>query len=93
MGEIAVSQSTTCAKTECPEPGRFRPVVRVFTEKGPRVPGEAVLCDMLICGHHKHDATKVIMEDDECWAVVARMFAGRGKLDRTKTQVTYEEIE
>jgi hypothetical protein len=82
----------TCAEPECNEPGRWRPIVRVFMERGDRVPGSAVLRDVFICDKHKDTAAKDIVESDDCWCGIVRLFAGHGRIARAKTEVLYEAV-
>lgn len=91
MGETA-TQATVCVEADCPEPGRWRPIVHVFTEKGARVPGEAFIKDLLVCQTHKDCATQVLMANDDLWQGLLSVFGGRGKIDRAKTVVYFEEV-
>ncbi len=92
MGETATSQAVvTCAEPDCSEPGKWRPVIHVFGEKG-KIPGEAILKSMLICDSHKDEAAKDIMESDDCWAEISKHFTGYGKLVRERTKILYELV-
>jgi hypothetical protein len=96
MGESGstIVAPPTCAEPTCSEPGQWRPVIHVFDEHGVKVPGEAVLPNLVICTGHREEATKDIIESDFCWDEVLAVFSrwGRGKIIRSKTQVSYEPI-
>lgn len=95
MGESSsgtVASSLTCSEPECADPGQWRPVIHVYDERGGKVPGEVVLPNLVVCGAHKEEATKDIIES--CWDEIVSAFSGwrRGKLVREKTQILYEPI-
>jgi hypothetical protein len=57
-----------------------------------KVPGEAILPNLVICTGHKEEAAKDIVASDFCWDEIIKVFSGwgRGRIDRTRTKIIYE---
>jgi hypothetical protein len=91
VGEIVAQPVVACAEPECLRPGKWRPIIHVFWEKG-KIPGEAVLKNMTICDEHRDEASKDIVDNDDCWTEIGRNFTGYGRLVREKTKVSYEAV-
>ncbi len=84
------SKGDPCGQDDCPEPGSWRAVIRLFMEDGRRVPGEIVF-GCVFCDRHKDALTLDQLVDDERWLAVKGKIGTTPKhLARERTQLLFE---